>query len=294
MNENKRKRINLFVRLTRKEAKDKILQSQKMLGRKLNREEKKKIIDEVAGKAKRRVAIIGLSAMLGIGGGTLLLASGDREIHEDTTKISTELDSSKEFRNELKVEEQIENNQIEEEIDELNTKEEVLNYIKNIYVKEYNSQNNEQITADNITLHRYRSDIVLYDDISLNGEQIVRKCTENEAKELGKSIMPNNGIITVSIKTGNETKGERVAYYNGKYNTVYNKDEKVLKEEKTVLSKVAKIITAGISRAESIEQEDTSYSQKQEYKKRLIDAVTEYENNKNVSQKTHETGEMEL
>lgn len=288
MGSNKRKNRGLFISLTRTEAKQVIKRKEAKEGRVLNREEKNKIIEKVARKARNKVARYALMGALGIGGAVVagnLLGAGQEVKGE--TQVSTEANqkSNREmWIDDIKVDvDALINEQKQEaqdEIENLQTPEDVLNYIKDIYAEEYNEINNTNISIEDIRFRKNKSDIVIYSDEAINGDSILRYCTEHEARENGIGIDGEKSIISASVKNADISETEQVAQnINGEYQAIFTKNEEVQQNEETVLQDIAEVVLTGIDMSTSMEQrENNSWKINETYKQRFIDAVAQYKN----------------
>ena len=266
---------------TTNEIREKIAKKEERLNRKLSDEEIRKITKTVKRKVNRERFIRGAFLAVGItigAGGHALITSGNEETNKQQTE--TEIDNGrKEFASGLAVDktptvpeekDNSENSQIRDnvkkEIEELETPEEVLNYIKEIYINEYNEQNNENYTIEQLEFRKARNEEKLHMDTATNGDTIIK-----EGYEENNYVDTTAGVITASIKDENNYIQEKIVNNAYSYKTVYGKDEIVDKYE------------------------ETSNEVKETYKNRLIDSVTEYETdkmNENVQQ-NEETEEYE-
>ncbi len=282
---------------TTNEIRERIAKREEKLNRKLSDEEVRKITKYVKRKVNRERFIRGafLAAGITIGaGGHALITSGNGEKNQIGNKQTESQidDGRKEFVKGLTVEvkptisEEKENlqirNSIENEIEELETPEEVLNYIKEIYIKEYNEQNNENYTSEQLKLRKARNEEKLHLDTATNGETIIK-----EGYEKDNYVDTEAGIITVSIDGDNNYINEKIVNYGHGYKTVYPKDAIVDKYEDNLLVDLAPVVDSGIDWSVAMDKEENSEEIKEEYKKRLIDSVTEYETektNENIQQ----------
>ncbi len=141
-NEKRRRKRGIFIRLTKSRAKELIKKREEKKGRKLSREEKNIIIERVAKVARNRTIAVALA--LGVLGGGVAIGHGLITDGSDTKEPAITTDdnsSSKEessFIDGIKVDvPEDEKSPIEEEIDRLDTSDEVLKYLKNLYIDEY-------------------------------------------------------------------------------------------------------------------------------------------------------------
>jgi len=291
MDKNKRKQQNRSwaMRKAKVLAKEKIRKKEEMLDRKLTREEKENIFEKVRNNIKRQLAVriaygfMGLAVGLGGGivGTKLLNEANNKGITktESTIEIDTEKtekdvvinnkNNEKEvFLNGIKVDLNKQENEIKsnllEEIDKFETKDDVLDYIKNIYVEKYNQKNGTDITAENITIEKDMFDASLEEDKAANGDTIMRKDFDGTYEQ---------GIYTVRIETEEGLKLETFARtYSGDFVRVYYSDDKVESYEENTASENGSIIASGTDYAIAIGNKETSKEVKDKYKERLIDA----------------------
>lgn len=292
---------------TTDEIRKRIQIKEEKLDRKLTKEERHKIAKSVKRKVARENIVRGVFMAIGISigaGGHALLTAGN---NEETNKNQINSEMNLEYKNDrqefvdgLKVdtvplnidnveeltEEQIREN-VEKDINELETPEEVLSYIKDIWANEYNIQNNEEIAREQVKFYKERETVNVFRDIASNGDTILR-----EGKEKS-NISTDAGVITAYINKADKITKQKIINYYGIYQTLYSMDENVEKYEDNFLVDLAPIIDSGIDWSVVIKQEETEYSVKQIYKNRLIDAVTEYESEK-ANEIEQNNGEIEL
>lgn len=170
---------------------------------------------------------------------------------------------------------------VEKEINQLQTPDEVLTYLKTIYAKEYNEENQTNITPEDIKINRTSEMTKLVEDTDKNGNTIIRtKTSEDENK---KEVDISAGVITVKVqdpKTGEIEKQMILHETNGKYTRVYEDNEEVKSDEENALTKTGALIDKGISWESSMTQEKTSDKVKEQYKQDMIKAVSSYKENK--------------
>ena len=290
---------------TTDEIRKKIQIKEEKLDRKLTKEERHKITKNVKRKVARENLVRGVFMAIGIsigaGGHALLTAGSNENTNKNQVESEMNLEDQNdrlEFVNSLKVdtvpinienqltEEQIREN-VEKEINELETPEEILNYVKDIWANEYNTQNNEDITKEQVKFYKERETVNVFRDTATNGDTILR-----EGKEKS-NISTDAGVITTYINEADKTMKQKIINYFGIYQTLYSMDENVEKYEDNLLVDLASIIDCGIDWSVVINQEETEYSVKQIYINRLIDAVTEYKSEK-TNEIEQDNGELEL
>ena len=105
--------------------------------------------------------------------------------------------------------------------------------------------------------------------------------------------------ISAEVKTDSGLEIENVAYHDGKFVTLYSKNEEVLENKETVLCELGNVVLQGIDRSVSMDEKDTSWNAKEDYKNKFIQAVVDYkkskgeitaENNKIQAQQSAEDG----
>lgn len=290
---------------TTDEIRKKIQIKEEKLDRKLTKEERHKITKNVKRKVARENLVRGIFMAIGIsigaGGHALLTAGSNENTNKNQVESEMNLEDQNdrlEFVNSLKVdtvpinienqltEEQIREN-VEKEINELETPEEILNYVKDIWANEYNTQNNEDITKEQVKFYKERETVNVFRDTATNGDTILREGKEHS------NINTDAGVITAYINEADKTTKQKIINYFGIYQTLYSMDENVEKYEDNLLVDLASIIDCGIDWSVVINQEKTEYSVKQIYINRLIDAVTEYES-RETKEIEQNSGEIEL
>lgn len=288
--------------MIKREIQERIKRKEERIERQLTQEEIDKIEKGVIRKVRRentiRAAWLSIGIFLGIGagaGGHALLTAGNEPKQPNGQESESEVDIDKkdekiEFKNGLSVSidqldtmNQQENQlrkSVEAEIDELDRPQEVIDYLKNIYVDEYNNKNEQKITPAQLKIYKNREDLEIYKSTAENGDEILRS-----KSSYGDRLYNQTGVVTVYIQNENETQEEQIANVNGKYETLYDSVDKVEKYEDNCLVDVAGIMDTGIDWLVAMDESGTSYEVKKEYKNRFIEAVTEY--------KTEKTSEIE-
>lgn len=297
-----KKKIGPLKAIAKKSIQKEIRKQEIEQGRKLEREEKRQIRNTVFRKMRTRAAILGTIGLVGIGGLVIGLGSKNDETKTLPAGQTIELDNENKenardtFVNGIKVDNEQENNQlrenIENEVENLKTPQEVLDYVKEIYAQEYNKNNEEQISVDKISFYKEALDIVIYRDEAQNGDEILRYCNEYQAKQMGKGIDGDKPILKVYIRNEGMTITEKVALneVTGKFQSVYSQNQEVKQNTDTTLENISEVVLTGINVSISMDEEGTSLKVKDTYKDRFIDALTEYEQQKN---KQKENGNLE-
>ena len=291
--------LDIFVKITRKKAKEEIENEERTRERKLSEYERKSIIEKNARKAQFRASIVGLGLSLiaigGIGSGIKALNSGNEpekteissEIDEDkTTENLQEIEEQKnartEFLNELHVDtNNLEDlrNKIEEDINNLKP-EEVLNYAKQYYADKYNEMNNTNITVDDITFS-YNTTRSIYRGKAENGDTIIRSHSASDELRI-----ENKGIIDVNIR-GNKI--ESITPYNNEYYLVYSPSDMPERNgdivngngDYSIALEQAYILRTSINYADEFKNNSSNVL---DYKNEMINAVYNYEKSKQTQQ----------
>lgn len=261
MEENKRrkqqhKNVGIITKAVRKEKR----RREKRLGRRLTREETKSMIKEMAAKLGVRVAMV--TAAVGITVGTFMHRNDTKQLpepqaiemaDEDGNTISKE----EEFRNSLQL-------TPEQEMDSLETSEEVLNYIKEMYAEEYNKNNDEQITSDDIKFYKKTENIAIYIDEAENGDEILRRTTVNKISEHLHPYSIDNPIILAEINTADGLKKEQVTEYNGEYVPVYYSSTHVKEYSENSLCDIGEILNTGLDKVIELRRQESKTEAKSE------------------------------
>lgn len=302
-------------------SKDEIKRLKKMFMKDRGR----KIIEEEARKARRKATIftlVGTIGISGVGGYTLGRDSKkeipgieaqkgkieidmnkvEKDINIENIKNQNKEDQHSVFVKELQdkaLNENIEyveylKKETTQEIENLKTPEDVLKYTKQMYVDRYNGIHEEQIGVGNVTLRKNTQNKVFYEDKAKNGDTILRQCSESDAREMKIPVDGDLAEITVIIKKDDKLQAETVAYYKGKFVTLYNKDEEVLANRDTILCELGNVVLQGIDRSVSMDNEDTSEEIKDLYKERFIQAVVDYKKYRNEEVKKNVQEESEM
>ena len=280
-----KRKIGPIKRMAKKQINKEIRKQERHERRTLDIEEKREIKNNVLKKMRTRAAIFGAVGVLGIGGLGLMFhnmgkddVKGLNEGQTVETDIGNNQSAREKFASDLNV--TIPEGMIDEvktevlhEVQELQTSDEVLNYVKEIYIEQYNKNNNTDKEIDDVRFYKTSFDKVFYEDT--NG--ILRYCSENEAKEMGKNIDGNLPIIEATIANEGGTLTERVAQKsNGEIVNIYKQNEEVLQDKETTLTQLGDVVLAGINYSTAIEQEGNSFQTKRNYQDKLVDAIVEY------------------
>lgn len=283
----------------------------------------KEIKREEARKARVKATAIAFATTLGVGGvsGYALgthnskipgITDGRSAIEVDMNEVDKDVEIDNVFQQgkedkhavfvkelqdaalneEVEVDENLEKD-VEQQIDGLETPTEVVDYVKQMYVEAYNSENEEKIETKDVELHKNTVNIVFYEDKAQNGDEILRYCTEKEAEEMGISIDGDLCKLSARVETEKGIETENAAYHDGKFVTVYGKNEEVLENKETTLSELGDVVLQGINRSVSMNEENTYVEVKEEYKKRFIQAVVDYKKSKGENVKENNKSQIE-
>jgi len=261
-----------------KEAKNIIDKIEKRKGIKLTKEQKEIVERKVVKERKRRNIIGGLLLTLGFGVGVTTTnivnnynnslnktvnAHSDNKSFKDKIKVELKEEQEKEIientKKELELEQErkiIENTK--REISNLATKKDVLDYIKEIYVEEYNKFSKNQITIEDIELRRDPYIIRLYKEVDNQGKENIRISIgdKKEKNILKKNESFEDGIISII----NKKSGKKIQNIvnlkednNYSYYAVYKPDEKIKKYKNKIANRIGEIVDIGMELADSKE-----------------------------------------
>ncbi len=291
-NDRKKKSRGFFVNKTRGIASRKIKSQQQKLGRKLTKEEKHKIVKKVARRTKIATFGVTLSALLAIAGVERYKALPDGN-EQNRVKTENLQNTKDEWRNSIKVddkdytietekEESIE----EKEINELESKEDVLNYFKNMYIEEYEkATGDDKLTTADIQIQTssqnyvYELDdgtIVTHGDLPANTESAItndgHEYTDLQNKLVYRVSRVEDGtVLDAVMSTGDEM---RKVIIGDKYSE--------MKDYESILSKMGPITRDVYELMSSIEDTRVDSTSK---KANLLEHVLDYkQNNKTVDQ----------
>ena len=202
MDKKKKAKRDFFVRLTRDKSKKEIQKIERNLKRELTKQERKKIIRRNAAKAKRTVTLGALMGMLGIAT-PLLLNSGEKAPEEITINFedTTKEDSAKKFREEVaEAAKTTEESEKENEEITFASEAELLKYLKNEYIEEYEKVTGDtELTTDDIEMIRSNQDYVM---VTADGVVV----THGSTPDIVRNKLEKDGV-EYSIEH------EQVAYY---------------------------------------------------------------------------------
>lgn len=283
---------NFFVRSVLKEIRKQESKFEEEHGHKVSKAYHNIIKKRAAKKTMRKLAAYALVGFISIGGvtyvGTQLLDSGnvirqeDDAIKDDGSKFREELSNLENYDKDLRV-------NAKEKVESLD-KDKTLYYIKQIYSEDYNKNNEEEIEVENVRFEKNSTEnkgIALYKDKAQNGDEIIRAIiSSNNDKARQEGLIAINGVcLSAIIKDGDEYKVERAMNYNGRYIQVYDQNEEVNKYESNTLSELGEVVRTGIDRWSTMENENVDYANEVTYKERFINAIYEYDKNKQYDEK---------
>ena len=256
-------------------------------------------------KRKRMLAAIGLTALVS-GGTVALLNPGTKGVEQNKNEITVDaekagknvnvknLSDREAFIEGIKVSneklEEINDTTLEDtvvkEVESKKTPNEVLDYLKDIYIQEYNNEYKTNFDRSNVSeIYRTREDngFFLVKDRDQNGNEIIRYKNENDSKDDKVDI--SGGLIKVTVTDENSKIIQKVLNDgNNNYTGIANYDNKALE-------KVEKIIDTGITWKDSMDNQQTDSKIKRGYKRNFIKSIVEYKENQIEEIKTGNLGE---
>lgn len=197
-------------------------------GRKPNREEKEGIRKNIINKQRKsmirkiakRVALFGSIGVIGIGGYRLIAKNNEIKGITDGKKIEIDIDEEENtkkenieekeadkktnnFKDDLKV--LSEEEKIQKEIENLKSKEQVLNYLKNIYIEAYERQTgDESLTTADIEIMRNNQNYMYeLEDGQLVSHGDTPAVTEGQIEKDGKKYNIRYDLKTYTVRLNN-------------------------------------------------------------------------------------------
>ncbi len=272
----------------------------------LSKEEEKRVIRKVTKEEKRKTKtkaiLIALGLMTATTGieGVALLNSGEKGVSSTKKEITIDMDKAekdinvinlknrKVFIEGLEVETnkeeniEVENKELKEnvtkEVEALETQEDILDYLKQFYINEYNKENQTQFTYENVKFRKTREIGSFFKDEANDGTKIIR--TKEKDDKTQRDVDITAGVVSATITDNDKIISiEKVLNENNEYKRIYNRNENVETYKDNLLVKTGKIIDKGIDWNVAIEQTETEESVKEAYKQRFIDAIVEYKEN---------------
>mgnify|MGYP004459222775 FL=1 len=256
-------------------------------------------------KRKRMLAAIGLTALVS-GGTVALLNPGTKGVEQNKNEITVDaekagknvnvknLSDREVFIEGIKVSneklEEINDTTLEDtvvkEVESKKTPDEVLDYLKDIYIQEYNDEYKTDFDRSNVSeIYRTREDngFFLVKDRDQNGNEIIRYKNEYDSKDDKVDI--SGGLIKVTVTDENSKIIQKVLNDgNNNYTGIANYDNKALE-------KVEKIMDTGITWKDSMDNQQTDSKIKRGYKRNFIKSIVEYKENQIEEIKTENLGE---
>lgn len=266
--------------------KKKIQEKEEDLGRKLTRKER----IQLHKKAKRAFIV---KSILGIGVAATVVAGGVKALgpgkeNKDNQIESTESENEvKDFKERYKVSESnMQLNSIEQEVDNLETKDDVLKFIKDRYIENYEQQTGDTtLTTKDIEITPSHENYVYIDEstgeIITHGEKPYE--TEAELDENGVSYsVDNDGIRTYKVwKLDKENQDNKevmdcMTVENGeRVRVIPGESYSEMKDYKSVLAEMSpeewKVISAALDYHSNFNNDKET--EKEKFKNRLIEAL---------------------
>ena len=256
-------------------------------------------------KRKRMLAAIGLTALVS-GGTVALLNPGTKGVEQNKNEITVDVEKAGKNVNVKNLSDRevfiegikVSNEKLEEindttledtvvkEVESKKTPDEVLDYLKDIYIQEYNDEYKTDFDRSNVSeIYRTREDngFFLVKDRDQNGNEIIRYKNEYDSKDDKVDI--SGGLIKVKVTDENSKIIQEVLNDgNNNYTGIANYDNKALE-------KVEKIMDTGITWKDSMDNQQTDSKIKRGYKRNFIKSIVEYKENQIEEIKTENLGE---
>ena len=265
-----------------------ITEKEERLGQKLPREERIRMAKKIHRQMKRKVRRNMLLAALGIGGVAVtagLIAGAKEDPAPRGPEIETEAETSTEretdsFRETYGVDlEEIRKKAILKEINNLDTKDEVLKFLKDMYIEEYERQTGDtKLTTDDIQInygtqnYAYTTDdgeIFLHTENPQEVADIIKEQniqTETVENIMSYQIIEKNSqdIIDAYVKFGKRRVEAKDIALDKPY------------VEKSILKEMGDIFEAGLDLRRKIGENDVSEEKLNDKKEALVDAIYNY------------------
>ena len=173
---------------------------------------------------------------------------------------------------------------VENDIRDIKTPDEALDYVKDLYVREYNKINNTEYLPEQVEFYRQMTDYGKYHYgkyTAENGEKIYRRQDDNSNIDISK------GVIIATIHDEDKDIVEMALRENHtyEYKTVYHEDEKVDYYKPNILTDLGYSIDAAIEYREELrlKEENKSYDDiREERRQRYINKVAYYKAKKDI------------
>ena len=282
----------LTARIARMIAKKEITKREQELGRKLSREEKNLIFRELKEKVRNKGLAFLLAGVIGIGGlgaGYLALSEGSK-VPEVPEQHESGENSKEDWKDSLKVEigeDEVSYTEEQEwiinEIDNLETKEDVLKWFKNFYLEEY-----EKVTGDDTTTTSHIK-------VTLNNQSFVYKLDNGEIVTHSFDINETEAAIKAdgqNYTTQNDVDVYRITLDGKTIDSITSFGKKVIpgenyaemKDYESVLEKIGNITNQSFALMGDFET-----GRSPEFvRSKLKDAVEEHYKNQNEQKKTQQ------
>lgn len=160
-----------------------------------------------------------------------------------------------------------------------------MDYLKDIYIQEYNDEYKTDFDRSNVSeIYRTREDngFFLVKDRDQNGNEIIRYKNEYDSKDDKVDI--SGGLIKVTVTDENSKIIQKVLNDgNNNYTGIANYDNKALE-------KVEKIMDTGITWKDSMDNQQTDSKIKRGYKRNFIKSIVEYKEKQIEEIKTENLG----
>lgn len=233
-----------------------------------------------------RVAISAVFGTLAIVGGvqaTQALNEGSGRVEGVTQEKDSLKNTSKEqaFRDKYKVVESLDEmidafelqDSITKEVEALEEdKNAVLNYIKEPFVERYNNINNENKTVEDVSFWRTHNNVA-YTDVAANGENIIRICGKEYAKEHGLKVYPSTGEV-ITIRIDNKVV-EVIVGVEDHFVQAYLENEEVIEPREGIADDIGNLLNAGIGYSVTL-SDDKARENQSVYRRRLVDEMVKY------------------
>lgn len=184
-------------------------------------------------------------------------------IDEIEGELKIEGNKAKQFREELANATISEDarNKAGQQIENIKESSNILDIAKETIERYWEQNYGENVT--NVELNKFTENIVLYEDIAKNGDEIIRETTksENAVREDGYTTLVNNTLVEVKVTTENgDVYLNQVTPQQGEngieYYTVYNSREEVQEYQDSKIKEVAPIAQSGVEYATAWKQNE--------------------------------------
>ncbi len=162
---------------------------------------------------------------------------------------------------------------VENEVDNLKTFDDGLNYLKGMYVEKYNQENHTDYKADDIMMRKHTNELL--ESQAQNGDEILRILSSYSPDFV--PIVNQVGYLEIKVKQENETIKtlERGTILKDEYKNVYGLNEEVLEDKE--INEIGKVLYTGLNYCIALDhKEENSIKTMQKYKERFKSAILEY------------------